>query len=67
MHYLVTLVGFLLMAGTAGSSDYYEECRAAADCVAGDPMSMTQMVIQLVVGLLLFAWGILGLNKKGQG
>lgn len=50
-------LGFLLIAGTAGSSDFYEECRAAADCVAGEPMSLLQIILQSVSGLLMLAFG----------
>ena len=50
-------LGLLLIAGTAGSSDFYEECRAAADCVAGEPMSLLQIILQSVGGLLMLAFG----------
>jgi hypothetical protein len=52
-------LGFLLIAGTAGSSDFYEECRAAADCVAGEPMSLLQMILQCVGGVILIGVGAL--------
>ncbi len=55
-------LGFLLIAGTAGSSDFYEECRAAADCVAGEPMSLLQMILQCVGGVILLGIGALMLN-----
>jgi hypothetical protein len=47
------LAGFMIIIGTAGSSDFYEECRAAADCVAGEPMSTFQMTAQLLGGLAM--------------
>ena len=56
--YSSTIIGFILIAGTAGSSDFYEECRAAADCIAGEPMSMTQMTLQSLGGLILMGLGI---------
>ena len=55
--YIAALVGFFLIIGTAGSDDFYWECRAAADCVAGDPMSPLQFTFQVVVGILLTVWG----------
>lgn len=57
---IIGFIGFLLIAGTAGSSDFYEECRAAADCVAGEPMSMVQMVFQCIIGLILLVVGVVG-------
>ena len=64
MKMLMILVGFLILAGTAGSSDFYEECRAAADCVAGEPMGLGQMILQSLLGLALLLAGCLGLNKE---
>jgi hypothetical protein len=55
--YIAALVGFLMMIGTAGSSEFYEECLAAADCVAGPRMSSLQFLMQLVAGILLLVWG----------
>lgn len=57
--YIAALVGFFLIIGTAGSDDFYWECRAAADCVAGDPMSPFQFTLQVVAGILLTVWGVL--------
>jgi|688.fasta_scaffold04260_38 hypothetical protein len=54
---IAALVGFFMIIGTAGSDDFYWECRAAADCVAGDPMSPLQFVLQLTGGILLLVWG----------
>ena len=59
--YIALGLGFFLIAGTAGSSDFYEECRAAADCVAGEPMSGYQILFQLVAGVVLMTGGVLGL------
>ncbi len=56
--YIATVAGFILLAGTAGNSDFYERCIAAPDCVAGDPQSMASIVIQLVSGLILMAGGL---------
>ena len=55
--FIAALVGFFLIIGTAGSDDFYYECRAAADCVAGDPMSPLQIVLQLLTGIILLVWG----------
>lgn len=64
MKMIMILVGLLILAGTAGSSDYYDECLAAADCVAGEPMSLLQMTLQSVLGLALFMAGCLGLKNE---
>lgn len=64
MKILMILLGLLIMAGTAGNSDYYDECLAAADCVAGEPMSLLQMTLQSLLGLALFVAGCLGQAAK---
>ena len=58
---IACVIGFLLIAGTAGSSDFYDECKAAADCVAGEPMSTTRMVLQMLAGLAFGMFGVSGL------
>lgn len=55
---LLAAVGFILIAGAAGTSDFYEECRAAADCVAGEEPSFVVQMIQAVIGLTLMAIGV---------
>lgn len=62
--YITGAIGFFLIAGTAGSSDFYEECRAAADCVAGEPMSTAQFVLQSVAGVLMMAVGFFAAIKE---
>jgi hypothetical protein len=54
---LIAVVGFFVVAGTAGSDDFYHECLAAADCVAGEPMSLFQVIVQSLMGLLLMLVG----------
>ena len=54
---VIATVGFFLFAGTVGASDFYEECRAAADCVAGEPMSFLQVITQLIISVILLAAG----------
>lgn len=61
---IVGVIGFLLIAGTAGSSDFYEECRAAADCVASEPMSGLQIALQSLIGIILMAIGVLGVTSE---
>ena len=58
---IACVIGFFLIAGTAGSSDFYDECKAAADCVAGEPMSITRMVLQMLAGLAFGMFGVSGL------
>jgi hypothetical protein len=55
--YIAATVGVLLIIGVAGGSDYYEECRAAVDCVAGPAPTMAQMFLQLLGGVALLAGG----------
>ena len=58
--YIVAVVGFFVLIGTAGNSDFYEECRAAADCVVeGSPPSMLQITLQGLAGLALMLKGLL--------
>jgi hypothetical protein len=63
--YVTALVGFLLLAGAAGSSDYYYECLAAADCVAGEQPSLIWEFIQAFVGLTLLIFGVVNLKEEG--
>ena len=58
MKYVLVVGGLFLVAGAAGSQDFYEECRAAADCVAGNPPSFLLTIIQMVVGLVLMVTGV---------
>ena len=57
--YIAAVVGLLLAFGAVGSSDFYEECRAAADCVAGPAPSMLQIFAQVLGGFVLAAFGLL--------
>ena len=56
--YILAVIGFFVIVGTAGNADFYEECRRAADCVAGEPVSTTQMALQAIFGLILMAAGV---------
>jgi len=49
MNYVFAVVGFLIIAGTAGASDI------------DVTMSMSQIIIQALIGVVIFAMGILGL------
>jgi hypothetical protein len=55
--YITAIVGFLLIIGTVGNSDYYDQCKAAADCVAGEPQSAVSVFLHLVAGVVLMAIG----------
>ena len=55
--YIAALVGFFMIIGTAGSDEFYYECRAAADCVAGEPQSAVSMFLQVVAGVVLMGVG----------
>ena len=57
MKYVLLIGGLLLVAGTVGAEDFYIECRAAADCGAGDPPSAVAFGVKIVVGLLMMLTG----------
>ncbi len=50
-------IGFFIVLGTVGNQDFWDECYAAADCVAGDPPSLVGSIIWLLVGIGLMLWG----------
>ena len=57
------VVGFIVLLGTAGSSDYNEECRAAADCIAEAPISDLNMFLRLLGAASLMIIGAFTLKK----
>lgn len=57
---ILGILGFFIIAGTAGASDFYYECLAAADCVAGEPMSGLREAVQIAIGLFLLVVGFIG-------
>jgi hypothetical protein len=58
MKYVLMIAGLVLIAGAAGSSDFYDQCKAAADCVAGDPPSTFGIILQSLLGLFLLWIGV---------
>lgn len=60
----IAVAGFIIIVGTAGNADFYEECRRAADCVAGEPMSTLQMTLQSLAGLVMMAIGVKMITSK---
>jgi len=58
MKYVLVVGGLFLVAGAAGSQDFYLECRAAADCIAGNPPSFLLTIVEVVVGLFLMVTGV---------
>lgn len=58
---VLSVVGLFLIAGAAGSQDFYEECRIAVDCVAGDPPTIVGTIVMIFVGLILMLVGVVGL------
>jgi Na+/H+-dicarboxylate symporter len=52
MNYVFVVVGFLIMAGTAGASDI------------DVTMSMTQITVQVLIGIAIFALGWYGLISQ---
>lgn len=61
---LMVGIGFLIIAGTVGATDYYDECRAAADCVAGEAMSELEVAVRMLIGLMVMAIGSIWVAKK---
>jgi hypothetical protein len=57
MKYVLLIGGLLLVAGAVGAEDFYEECRRAADCVAGDPPSAVAFGVKIIVGMLMMLGG----------
>jgi hypothetical protein len=58
------LVGFLLIAGTAGSDDYWEACHRAVDCVAGDPPSLVGEIFQALLGAIMMILGFFAVTAN---
>ena len=52
MNYVFAVVGFLIMAGIAGASD------------VGVTMPMSQITVQVLIGMAIFARGWLGLISQ---
>lgn len=63
---LISALGIFVMAGAAGREDFYIECLAAADCVAGDPPSMFLTFVQCVIGLITMVIGVAGMIKEND-
>jgi hypothetical protein len=57
MKYVLLIGGLLLVASAVGAEDFYLECRAAADCVAGDPPSAVAFGVKIIVGFLMMLGG----------
>jgi len=51
------IAGFLLIIGAVGAQDFWDQCRAAYDCVAGAPIPLTQTMGLMLLGAALIAWG----------
>jgi hypothetical protein len=63
MKYVLLIAGLLLVAGALGAEDFYLECRAAADCVAGDPPSAVAFGLQMIIGFLMMLGGAMFLKN----
>jgi hypothetical protein len=56
--YIVAVIGFIVMIGAAGNSDFYYECLAAADCVVkGPPPTLLDTFLQAFAGLVIMLGG----------
>lgn len=63
---LIFALGLFVIAGAAGGQDFYDECRAAADCVAGDPPSMFLTIVQCLTGVAAMFIGVVGMIKEND-
>lgn len=63
---LIFALGLILIAGAAGGQDFYDECKAAADCVAGDPPSMFLTIVYCLVGIVTMGIGVAGMIKDND-
>lgn len=61
---ILIFVGFFAIMGVAGNSDFYEECRAAADCVAGDPPDMFVGFLVGMLGAIAMGFGVVFVNQE---
>lgn len=66
MKYVLFIGGLFLSAGAAGGQDFYDECKAAADCVAGDPPSMFLTIVYSLVGIATMLIGVAGMIKDND-
>jgi len=57
------IIGLFLLFGMVGNYDFYDECLAAADCVAQEP-SMTTSVLLAIIGLAMMFWGVVDMNAR---
>ena len=57
-------LGLLLIASVAGASDFYEECRRAADCVAGEEPSIVLGFIKSFIGVVLMGMGVIAITSE---
>lgn len=55
--FVLIIMGIFLVFGSIGAHDFYEECKAAADCVAGDPPSMLASIVKTIAGLFMIVFG----------
>ena len=61
------VIGAFIVIGTVGASDFWDLCYAAADCVAGEPMSLTELIIRLVIGFALIWFGVNKMIRQNAG
>jgi len=61
---VLIILGIFGMAGSMGKYDFWEECRAAADCIAGDPPDDLTQLALFGMSLIITMFGIKLINKK---
>jgi hypothetical protein len=62
--YSLVFLGFIVIVGTVGASDFYEACRRAADCVAGPAPSVGDELFKIMIGWLIIAGGCIIARSK---
>lgn len=61
---VLIILGIFGMAGSVGKYDFWEQCHAAADCVAGDPPNDLMQIALFGMSLILALVGIKLINNK---
>ena len=54
----MVVAGFFLLAGVAGSSDFYHECLATSGCVAQQQFTVLQELGLSLAGLFMLVVGV---------
>ena len=61
------VIGVFIVIGTLGASDFWDLCYAADDCVAGEPISLTELTIKSAIGFALIWFGVNKMIRQNAG